>query len=260
MCQRTRQRDGSLLSHPGSSALQMGGQRRPNARKAHKWPYILPEIFFFFGSSDLQGLSVREPVGEISVGNVTPFKVKHERKCVSSSALAVKSSLAGRFWIWPSWLPASFYFHLLHSLAGLALCHEVCASKKHCEMCCPAPSSARQPRGQLDSQRWGLFAFPVCREGLRSAGRAILLGCRVISWLGNPKAVFIQSYVQLPTDIAVSSLSFCLLRIWIAAMKFILQFYSGAPLNHALFRHVVGVFLVLSQLEKLNISMYCDLS
>lgn len=48
MCQRTRQRDGSLLSHPGSSALQMGGQRRPNARKAHKWPYILPEIFFFF--------------------------------------------------------------------------------------------------------------------------------------------------------------------------------------------------------------------
>lgn len=52
---------------------------------------------FFFGSSDLQGLSVREPVGEISVGNVTPFKVKHERKCVSSSALAVKSSLAGRF-------------------------------------------------------------------------------------------------------------------------------------------------------------------
>lgn len=50
-----------------------------------------------FVGSALQGLSLREPLGEISVGNMAPFKVKHERKCVSSSALAVKSSLAGRF-------------------------------------------------------------------------------------------------------------------------------------------------------------------
>lgn len=50
-----------------------------------------------FAGSGPQGLSVREPGGEISVGNMAPFKVKHERKCVSSSALAVKSSLAGKF-------------------------------------------------------------------------------------------------------------------------------------------------------------------
>lgn len=70
----------------------------------------------------------------------------------------------------------------------------------------------------------GTVCIPCVQRRTRSACGATLLGCRVISWLGNPKDVFIQSYVELPTDIAVIFVNFCLLHIWIAAMKFILHF------------------------------------
>lgn len=122
--------------------------------------------------------------GEISVGNVASFKVKHERKCVSSSALTAKSSLSGRFWVWPSWLPASFYFQLLSSLIGLLLCHEICASKKHHGMDWLSPRSARLWFTQLDFQR-GPFAVPLCRGGLAQPVDLYCLAAGSPPWLGN---------------------------------------------------------------------------
>lgn len=74
---------------------------------------------------------------------MSPFKVKHERKCVSSSALTVKSSLAGRFSIWPLWLSANFISNSFNSPLRFMLCHEICDSKEHLGMGWLWPRSAR---------------------------------------------------------------------------------------------------------------------
>ena len=148
----------------------------------------------------------------------------------------MKSSLAGRFSIWPSWLPVSFISSSLTAYWS-----------SHCAMRSVTPRStmtragcdpdlpgygARQPLGQLDFQSLGSICWCSVQKRASSIFRHVLPGCRFISSLRQSWTSILLKHLQLPTDIEMNVMNFCPLHIWIPMVKFILQFYSRAHLNH----------------------------
>lgn len=185
----------------------------------------------------LQGLSITEPWGEFYVGNVPSFKEKHERKCVSSSALAVKSSLAGRFSIWPLWLPASFISSSLTAYLGSrralkSVTPRSTMTRAGCDPGLPS-CGARQLLEKLHFQSSWTICWCCVRRRAGSVAGPVVPGCTVVSlrqsWNSTP-----SKHLHLPADIEISFVNFFLLHVWIPMVKLIFQFYSGAPLNHVL--------------------------
>lgn len=148
------------------------------------------------------------------------------------------SFLAGRFWIWPLWLPASFISSSFTAYLG-----------SHCAMKSVTPRSimtwagcdprlpgysARQPLWQLDFQSlWTICWYCMQRRG-SSVARPVLPVCKVISPVRQYWSCILSKCLQLPTDSEMNFVNFCPPHIWIPVVKFILQFYSGDPLNHVL--------------------------
>lgn len=133
--------------------------------------------------------------GGVFCGKLSPFKVKQERKCVSSSAFAVKSSLSGRFWIWPLWLSASFSARFwtanLGSLCAIQSVITKCALTQ--ADCVPGLPGyfAREPLGQLDFRSlWTIFSFCVQK---RVSSDLFCLPAGSSPLWGHTEAAFFQS-------------------------------------------------------------------
>lgn len=220
-----------LWSQPCKRAVE-GDAGRVNAVISHTSRKLF--VSQSFCRIRLQGLSITEPCGEFYAGNVSSFKGKHERKCVSSSALAVKSSLAGRFSIWPLWLPASFISSSL--TAYLSSCHALKSVTPRSTMtragCDPGLPScgARQLLEKLHFQSLWTICWCCVQRRAGSVARPVVTGCGVISSLKQSQSSIPSKCLQLQLVLW----TFFPLHIWNPMVKFILQFYSGAPLNHVL--------------------------